>query len=500
MTDLLEIQTVYDVYANHQIRAHNVANSLTKNFSTALRKVRKRLNDDDPMVPLLTPLWRYRYLLSASILPLNHPQLYPEGACTILESQHKNLVASYPSIAKDFDLLMETLAGLELCEDAPLLNQVKKVANEAAASSQALLVRDKRYIPLMLEVISTCWSGALPFLITEQQLREARCFDRLYVVGPISHYREHVIRAPRARTIDVVRYEWTGDEIEQGSFLAQPLVPLKERENISIRSPITTTDDSLFGLPELRPSVDVESLAAQYSTKNHQDIVEARLVVLEGDFGVFMELEDTVFVVNPSHMEDDRIDRIPLSNLNEGDYLVLRAEGGGDYVVKVADEIMGNRASVLRQRQEHWKSTLRKLVQQKGIDEVAKSLRYLGAQYADPINVRNWIGKRSLGPRIDKDFCAVLECVGLNHSIDEYRKSLGDLRKAHRKAGHKIRRQLIDQIGRSDMQALEHNGFMQVTLPNEDGGGFNIYRILNLPMKTAIVPYHSLGHVFSIGV
>lgn len=499
MTELQEIQLVYDIHAACQVKAHNVGEPLVADFSLRLRKVLSSLNRDEAFT-FLKPLRYYRYLLTASVLPVNHPQLYPTDTLKQLERQRKQVAASYPRMVADFDALIESLALLELHEQAPLLSHMNEIAGEASALSRAILIREAPHLPLVQETLKQYWRGLLPpEVVTLQRPKELRCFDHLFVAGPISDYPAHVLQAPRARHLDIVRYTWTQDEVRTGSLFVKPVLLPMEREVISIRSTGTELHELTFDLEELRPVVDVGSLAQQYGTHNHKEIVEARLVVLEGGSGVFLELGDTVFTANPALAEHDRIERVALASLAEGDYLILRTEGGGDLVAKVADGIMGKHAPILRQRQEEWKGRLREQVGRQGTGAVAHQLTSLGARYADATNIRHWMARRSLGPGTDGDFRTVLMFVGLGDSIDDYRQALQNLRKAHSKAGHEIRRRLIKQLGRSDMEPLEREGFMEVTLPEEHGGSLSIYRIASLPRQTARVSYKNIGRIIAIG-
>lgn len=499
MTELQEIQLVYDVHAACQVKAHKVSEPQIASFSLSLRRVSRSLSRNDPFFALLAPVRRYGYLLATSILPVNHPQLYPSDGLEQLKRERARVAASYPRMVEDFDELIRSLVSLRSYDKAPLLIQMNRIAGKAPVRSQAILIRDTEYLLLVRETLSKLWGGQPPEVVTAQHLMELRCFDRLFVSGPASRYPDHVLRAPRARYLDIVRYDWTRDEVQTGSLFVKPIVSPIERENITTSSIKPEIHESAFDLEELNPVVDVGSVARQYGTHNHQEIVEARLVLLEGGSGVFLEPEDMLFAVNPTLPEYERIERVPLSSLAEGDYLILRTEGGGDHVAKVADGILGENASILRKRQEVWKSRLQEQVRLQGISKVASQLTRLGAKYADSANIRNWMAQRNLGPGTDGDFRAVLEFVGLGENIQAYLQALQNLRRAHRKAGHEIRRQLIEQIGCSDMKPLEREGFMEVTLPGEHGGRLGIYRILSMPQETARVSYRYIGHIINIG-
>lgn len=63
----------------------------------------------------------------------------------------------------------------------------------------------------------------------------------------------------------------------------------------------------------------------------------------------------------------------------------------------IADDILGDEAPRLRELQHRWKAELRSWVRQhRTIRRAAAELRALGCARANPQNLQNWMGERSL--------------------------------------------------------------------------------------------------------
>src|SRR5207244_1874048 len=121
-----------------------------------------------------------------------------------------------------------------------------------------------------------------------------------------------------------------------------------------------------------------------------RETVTARPILLEGDHVVFLETEDdaTALVLDLDEHDEDRLQRLPVDDIAEGMYVLLRAAGGGDYVVPVADALLGAKRAELRRMQQEWKDRLRNLARESSLLDVSVRLLDQGSQKANENNVR----------------------------------------------------------------------------------------------------------------
>ncbi len=105
-------------------------------------------------------------------------------------------------------------------------------------------------------------------------------------------------------------------------------------------------------------------------------------------------------------------------------FIVLRTIGSGDYIIPVANRILGNEAEHLRELQKLWKSRLRDAVRLKSLHNVSWELVKLGSKLAKTQqNIRNWISDTSIRPKDDRDFDAILCFVDLGNKLNEFHEA-----------------------------------------------------------------------------
>src|SRR5262249_46693927 len=155
------------------------------------------------------------------------------------------------------------------------------------------------------------------------------------------------------------------------------------------------------------------------------ELADARMFSLEGETSVFLDASDSAraLIVDPEADEDGRgqarrLRRISVSHIEPGMYLLLRTSGGGDYIIPVADKLLGAEAKPKRATQEHWKGSLREEVNRSGLFPACIALLDLGSIRADENNVRNWMSNRTIHPDDKLDFEAIMKLVGLQDKID----------------------------------------------------------------------------------
>lgn len=498
------IQDLIDCNAALNLYVHPVTFIPARDFTTSLKKVLNNAGealDHDYLSSLLRPVRNYAYWLAQMPIPLNHPELFPAEGLEQLRSNQKKLEQSHPSLTPHIEVLLENLELLSIADEAPLLKKILQLDNQP----EAILVHDARRSTTLSRYLETIQVTEVA-VITSKNLKALASFSSLAVAGPVLRYPEHVLLSPRASRIEIVRYDWTYDVVEKRHSFTHSTSSRKLKvETIRpAQKPWQTPDITpepdlpLIKLEELRPSVNINMLARREQAGSIHDLVSARLIVLEDDQGVFLEEDSTVFLVRPELPAEKRVNKLEVTRLSAGDFVVLRTEGGGDYVAEVADHILRHKAKAFRKRQRTWKAELKKAMDIKGGDAVSRALRREGVRSASIVNLRNWKSAKNLGMQNLGDFEMVLDFLGLSEDAALYIEALRSLRKAHRSAGHQIRRQLINRITNLDPETLEQEGHLDIELEVAEGGRLSIYRVVNLPEGAADIPEGRLGDLVSL--
>ena len=497
-----DIQAIVNRSVALEVRVHPVSFAPAKELAILLTTVLSSAGealDHDYLATLLRPLKSYAYLLAQLPLPLNYPELYPATGIERLRAERKRLEQVYPALAPKIEQLLESLELLSIADDAPLLEKIVQISDNSAT----VILVDVRNAHMIQHHLESIGQTNLS-VVTSKDLRKLSSYDTLAVAGPLLRYPDHVLLSPRAFRIEVVRYDWTRDIVKKQYEFTQAIKPHKLRVETlhppkkEFASPHPQHDEPLIDLEDLRPSVNVDMIARREQGDDEHELVKARLVVLEDELGVFLEESGSVFTVQPELPVIKRVSSYEVTRLSVGDYVVLRTEGGGDYVADVANRLLGYKAATFRQQQITWKSELKKQIAIKGIETVAKVLRAAGVFSASRVNLRNWTSAKNLGMQRHEDFEAVLNYLDLAKDANRYKEALQGLRKAHRSAGHQIRKQLISRVSNLDPATLEQTGHLDIELEDADGGRLSIYRIRELPEGSVDIPEGRLGDLISL--
>jgi hypothetical protein len=70
---------------------------------------------------------------------------------------------------------------------------------------------------------------------------------------------------------------------------------------------------------------------------------------------------------------------------------------------------------------------------------------------------------------------------------------MGEVDRAHRRAGHAIRRMLLHKIATTSLEPLERDGEMVFELGDEDGGTLSAFQITEMLAEEYEVPAERIG-------
>jgi len=483
-------------------------------FCTSLAKLERELGEqieDDYWQELLREVKYYRFLLNAAPLPLN---THCDKLLSSIQIKLKNCHHIFPSFVRPLQNLVEKISILIGLNDNPLLDTIVDILPDQGNQTAALLLKESYLFPLVEDVLISHPLLQHIVLVNQRQLRGIDCYHQLLVIGPSYWHPEYIFRSPRAKDIHLIRYSWIVDRLPDASVFVKPFIqPQSAGNNIEATGVLNIRDDgerevSLeYTDQDILPTINWQNISTkilrQAQDDPNQEHVNAKLYLLANEQAVFLEANENtkVLVLDLVVDEDDeeveelqQFKRLSLLKVLPGMFLLLRTEGGGDYIVPIANRILGERAPLLRAKQEHWKALLRKAVEAKEIFAVSIALLDLGSEIANEINVRNWMSSRSIRPQKDEDFHAILKLVGLQDGVQEYQDAAGEIESAHRKAGFYIRQQLLKQVANVDLQELHRKGYVDFELPEADGGSLTAFRIEHIAPGVFNMPASRIGH------
>ena len=206
---------------------------------------------------------------------------------------------------------------------------------------------------------------------------------------------------------------------------------------------------------------------------NESDRIPIRAILLEQDFVVFVSGDEraTELVIDLEEETNKQVMRKSVDEIEQGMAVLVRSEGGGDFVVDAADRILRTDADKLREAQRAWKRLLQIKVSECGMTHTIELLRSAGSTIASEQNVQNWMSFRSIRTQNQSDFNAIFSVIGAPEKAQKAWEMMGRILSAHRRAGALIREQLLSEVKAADLTSLERDGKQEFALPGDVGGG-----------------------------
>ena len=511
---LSDVSAIYDCSSCVKIKRKRVKHNEFRSFCLALKSFERSLGEaveEDYWREFLRPLRRYRFYLCAAPLPFNHPTVCQPESLELLRKHLLNCEFIYPNFKAAAQDIFNRLTGLsELCGN-PLLDSVAELS--ARYREGALLLKESRLILAVEEILASSPVLSGIQVVVPSQLRGSTCYKTLAVIGPQRWFREceYIFTAARAREIQIVHYNWITDNWKPESvFVGSEKVPesapeyslIPEAEEVKGSSGTEGTVNSLEPEEILLPSLNWSQIAKKFcrsspeSLDREEENIEARLFLLEGGEAVFLDADTSAMVIDGE--ADEPVKRIKVADMAPGMFVLLRTSGGGDYIIPLADRILGEKAQRTRELQQLWKTRLRKAVSSSNLLEVSVNLLDLGSALADEVSVSRWMSETAIRPKDDRDFDAILQFVGLGDRVDEFHEAARVLDSAHKRAGKHIRGLLIEQVRNSDLLQLERLGRMDFELPEADGGRMTAFRVVDIAPDPIMVATEMLARPFEL--
>jgi hypothetical protein len=490
---------IYGVAERYRFSRHPVNDDLFGRFSKELGTLQRELGEDreDPFwEAVMPPLRRFRFEFTGYPLPFNHPEYLADDTATYLLSQLSNCDRIFPRHAPRAGLVLNTLLSLLQRPTNPLGESLASALSKRQDEALGILMLRSRYRKAVDDFLKA--RGIEATCLGPNDLSDNRLFGSLAIVGPLRWYPPSILSAPRAANIELFTYDWIGDQQPRLSLLQASQSAISDgltvlgSDSARAETAVIDADDLVPAIPWVTLS---QRLTGHEASQEGADSVASYLFLLSEGFMVFLEAEAnaTTSVLSLTGDITERIKRVPNVDIQPGMYMLLRSEGGGDYIVSVADILLGSTASPLREKQKLWKARLRAKILESGISEVVRELRAVGSRIADEQNVRNWASAHSLKTAERQDFAAIMLYVGLASQAADLWTSMALLDSAHRRAGARIRKQLLNKVRSTSLGQLQSLGKIDFVLPESEGGAISGFRVEDRSPNPTPVPTTRLG-------
>jgi hypothetical protein len=500
------VNGLYEVAKTSKTEYLETTNEVLRAFHKSLKQLKLVLGDAEEEEIWKRPhsaLRRLLYALLLSPLPFNHISLMENTLLNELLANEKVYRETNPIVWQALEKAVSLALQLRSAPDNPLFSTLLRTYPRGAGRG-ALLLQDSRLVPEVEELLHKHPLTSVLRVVTAWQLKGDICFDRLVIIGPSSWHPDYVFESRRAAEVAILKYDWLQERPRERTMFLRGWGGRKAQPGTIARSQ-PSVDGEFLTLQEIAPAIDWSHIhragAAGISTSD-LDNVPARLVVLEGGVAVFLENDATatVLVIDLEAEEvRDKVARNSVGRIRPGLFIVLRSSGDGDYIVSMANKLMGAEAPSLRARQLDWKRRLRALVNQTNLLTVSIELLDAGSMRASENNLRNWMSPRNIRTNDEADFTAITRIVGLGDQTQDYWNSMESIARYHQRAGQQIRRQLLRKLQTTDLTDLERLGRLDISLPEGGTGALTAFRIIAVEETPRLVNANRLNQPFSIG-
>lgn len=502
--DLNRISQLYTASQEAALESHSVDHDELHRLFQAVNELNIQLGEtrqDDIWSRLMLELRRYRFRLSVAPLP---PDYNPQVVADI-EDLLNQAIDYYPDMRSQCKDVSVALQDLLDSSTSPMKDEVEAIINETDRNAiigmvfywSSLACQTQEYFAN--DDLFSSVSYLNPTALKKDDL-----YDVLIIFGTPGLYKDqvYIFTAPRALNLHTIYYRWFERNWKFPSLFehdSRKVIKKSRMARIQPRQPLQPSPgmmkiDLEALLPVISATLRKEPGPEKDFDEHESSTVSARCFILEDGKMVFIDTEDQSELVIDLDSEQQRVRKVSVDEIEPDMFIVLRTEGGGDYLVDVADRMLGDQATELRETQREWKQVLIDLVAQNGLRQVVQSLNEIGSRIANYSNVRNWmwLSPRNIRTGRFEDFRAIFTLADRGKEAEKYWAAMGVIRGAHRRAGAYLRQLLISQIRASDLSDLERDGVMKFEL-EEDTGNLTAYRVLSIAPEEYTVEHTRLG-------
>lgn len=527
--NLIDVDKVYSCSELAQsITQENVHHPVFKEICQIYLSLKKDLGSDST-----EPFWRslirplYGHIKTHLMAPLPFNRCQSIKLIDEFKGFTNNSELTVPSYFNKIDEINKNLSDLIYDETNPLYEKFEEIVKREDFGNQVGLVVPPSYIQEVGDFFNS-----RPFVNYENQgkfvmvhprdLKKLQCYQTLIIFGWTRLWKQqgfqYIFDAPRADKIFLITYDWVPNDLtrvenfvesQNGTSGFQVTIVTEKNQDSDKKSIISTAiadfDEILptFSLNELRDRILKDNVDDNF---DEDDLAVANFVELADSKGVFLNRYSLLNSEKPTkHLTislsdaNNPVKRQLLDDIEPGDFLVLRTEGGGvDYIEPIADSIMGFDASKCRETQKTWKRLLKEMINVRGINKVVGDLENIDCKSANIANIRNWVNPRNIMPRSKSDFQILMSYLNLSERFDEILSSSRLINKTHLMAGVYLSKTLLSQIKNISLEELSSSTVREFTLDEYGSGSMTAFQIINVGTEETEIYVSQIGKILEM--
>ncbi len=502
----------------HLIESHTQINQIIMAVNSSIGQLREQ--DDDASIQLKWNMWDLRQSIVHAVVEFDDDSL-------LLDTQFINIKSKslfYPVLKNNINVIERSLS--QLLEDAhnPKQSILEDLLIEAELNdiTYALV-----FPPVKGRLIG--WSDQLLSrikhiaencaFIDSRKAISSKSFDKIILASGGAHlsYFYELIYSGASRLVDIITYDREKFQIPEkkklpkGSFNIIPASTISQEVSSSISDSKGSCYDGISD-DDCWSSLSKVSLnQREYSDQEYN--VKARLIELSDGGHLFLKDDQKVTEISDilhglASLEDygKRFPRKQVTSLEDGDYILLRTHGSGDYLVEIADKLIKkDKKQGLRQDALSWKPRLKAALEKYGVSLVHQKLAEKGHSLSFKEYIWQWTTDEVMSPGTDSRF---FELIGILSDLGQLSdvqdivgyatkkwESMIKLKQYHAKAGNYIRRMLLNKLKEMIGSGNNIRDGYELRLDGVESGSMTVYLVSDVDPITHIIPYSDLNTI-----
>ena len=447
--------------------------------------------------------WLLKTSLTLTVLPFDDARLNLRDLLNRLKIASESVEVIRPAVND----LVDIVKHLEYAKVNPKRDHLLEFLRYSQTSNQNIAVMGNVCgtstpgWPTNFDAKSDLGCAEIEILRLRRQVRDA-LFDNLIIPG-------NPWFAPRGLLFDLL----------YGGRTSEAVVVSYKSERVSIPAPrelpkniyFPTKANSAVDVPETKEldyssQIDTwahdsfwSSIHAQHSditpNSDNAESVNAQFVLFADGSGTFLPVDGRVVEVSRLFDEGstnksfgDKLPKANVRDIEEGDLILLRLTGSGDYLEEVADALISNKGETgLRESALQWKDRLQRVIRLHGEGVVAVAIRKLGVKLRSPQYLWEWTGNEVMSPHDKQTFSSLIKVIwqleGLSNQEDSitFADSRWDemerLKAFHHKAGVAIRTALLSRVRGLISERRQIHMSESIELPGVASGRMGLLRV-----------------------
>ena len=481
--------------------------------------------EDDAVKSLKWFLWNLKQAVSFSILPFDYPQL----SLHEMVYQLKRMRGCYPTVNDSISIIIEASEYLLDKPQNPKREKVFDLLKECHESNEKHAL-----VSIVSRGRVLGWGDSVYEEIRKVSpncsvisSKNLLCTDSYGIIitpsgGSSSPILNELMNCSYGRIIEIVAYD------RENVFIPARKTLPTSTHNYKAKKTIDTNVEVEDGNHEYESSISDwekneywESFRNRHGLINSSDhglqyVVKARLIILPDNKIVY--LRDDVKIINLTNVigEDSnylkglkKFPRTMVRNLCEGDLIVLRTSGSGEYLLDVANMLMKkNGRGDLREKALEWKIYLTSALETEGSFKIFNLLKEKGHDFSNHLYLWAWTTMDVMGPANDSKFLeliAILDDLGclpdginiLKYAEDKW-ALMRELKRFHHQAGLYIRKELLAEMKRVLESGVPIQDQLILNLPGVSSGALSVLRVVGVDPETQTLPYNEVGFIREI--